>query len=123
MSDTSSTSMTGSYDAASMLTQAQSQASSSQASSTASKLHNMKNKTPEQIDQAAQDFEAMFLTEMLKPMFDTVKTDPMFGGGHGEDMWKSIMVSEYSKEIAKNGGVGIADAVKDVMLKAQESDS
>lgn len=73
-----------------------------------------------QIGEAAQDFEAFFLSQMLQPMFNTVKTDSLFGGGPGEDVWKSMMVDEYAKEIARTGGLGIADQVMKVMIQAQE---
>ncbi|PHS78756.1 MAG: hypothetical protein COB59_05445 [Rhodospirillaceae bacterium] len=68
----------------------------------------------------AEDFEAVFLAQMLKPMFEGIKSDDMFGGGNGEDMWKSQLVNEYGKTIAKSGGIGIADAVLGEMLRMQE---
>ncbi|MBK1670994.1 hypothetical protein CKO28_23590 [Rhodovibrio sodomensis] len=69
---------------------------------------------------AAQDFEAMFIAQMLKPIFQGLSTEGMFGGGKGEEMYRSLMVEEYGKTIAKAGGVGIADQVKAEMLKLQE---
>ncbi|MBL4747365.1 MAG: rod-binding protein [Magnetovibrio sp.] len=71
--------------------------------------------------ETAQDFEAVFLSQMLKPMFDGVKSDSMFGGGKAEDMWRTQMVDEYGKSIAKSGGIGIAGAVMREMLKLQEA--
>ncbi|MCW8916154.1 MAG: rod-binding protein [Magnetovibrio sp.] len=68
----------------------------------------------------AQDFEAVFLSQMLKPMFEGLETDGMFGGGQAEEMWRSLMVDEYGKSIAKSGGIGIADAVMSEMIKMQE---
>jgi Rod binding domain-containing protein len=69
---------------------------------------------------AAQEFEAMFIAQMLKPMFQSLSTEGMFGGGKGEEMYRSLLVEEYGKTIAKAGGVGIADQVKAEMLKLQE---
>jgi flagellar protein FlgJ len=81
--------------------------------------------TPAQIEktrQSAQDFEAMALGEMLKPMFNTVDTSKgLFGGGVGEATWKPMMVDEMAKSIAQNGGVGIADEVLKEMLRIQEA--
>ncbi len=83
-----------------------------------------KTLTPAQIAktrQAAQDFEAMALGEMLQPMFKTVDTSKgLFGGGAGEATWKPMMVDEMAKTIAKNGGIGLADAVMKEMLRMQE---
>ena len=72
------------------------------------------------IDKAAQDFEAVFLSQMLESMFKGIKTDGPFGGGHAEEMMRSFMLQEYGKVMAANGGVGIADAVKRELLHAQE---
>ena len=74
------------------------------------------------IDEAAQDFEANFLSEMMKPMFSEVnKPDPLFGGGHGEQVFNGMMVQQYGKLMAARGGIGIADAVKAEMIKIQEA--
>lgn len=104
-----------------MLQQAQMAAGQGQQNGAVGNLLSTKGKTPEQIKESAQDFEAFFLSQMLKPIFDTVKADEMFGGGQGEDMWKSMMVDSYAKEIAKKGGLGIADQVMQVMLQSQEA--
>ena len=70
--------------------------------------------------ETAQDFEAFFLGQMLKPMFDSIDAEPPFGGGSAEEMWRSLQVDEYGKAIAKSGGVGLADAVVAEILKTQE---
>lgn len=74
-----------------------------------------------EIEDAAKDFEAVFMSEMLKPMFAEVKTDPMFGGGKGEDVFQGMMISEYGKIMAERGGIGIADHVKEEMIRIQEA--
>jgi Rod binding domain-containing protein len=61
----------------------------------------------------------MFLSQMLQPMFETVKVDPLFGGGHGEEIMRSFMIQEYGKVLAKQGGFGIAAHVKKAMIEAQ----
>ena len=82
-------------------------------------------KNPKNLDalkKVGQDFEAQFLAQMLGHMFNGIKTDKMFGGGQGEDMYKSLMVEEYGKAIAKAGGIGVADqVVRSVMLQFQEA--
>lgn len=71
--------------------------------------------------EAAQGFEAFFLSQMLSHMFAGLEADPLFGGGHGEEVWKSLMIDEYAKATARKGGIGIADHVMTVMLQAQEA--
>ena len=77
--------------------------------------------TTTNIDKAAQDFEAMFATQLLQPMFSTVHVDETFGGGHGEEVMRSFLLQEYGKIIAKTGRLGIASQVKTEMLRAQEA--
>jgi Rod binding domain-containing protein len=74
----------------------------------------------EQLRKTAQDFEASFLSQMLKPMFANLGAEKPFGGGTGEDMWRSLQVNEYGKAIAQKGGIGLADSVFREMLKLQE---
>ena len=71
---------------------------------------------------AAEDFESVFIAQMLQPMFEGLKTDGMFGGGSGEGVFRSLMVQEVGKEIARAGGIGIAGAVYGQMLKMQGLD-
>lgn len=70
--------------------------------------------------QAAEDFEAVFLTEMFRPLFESVDVDPVFGGGKGEEVFRGFMVQEYGKLIAKQGGVGLSQQVMQELLRTQE---
>jgi Rod binding domain-containing protein len=72
------------------------------------------------INKVAQDFEAVFLTQMFQHMFNGLDADPLFGGGQAENTYRSLMLNEYGKEVAKNGGVGLADHVSRTLLAAQE---
>ena len=71
------------------------------------------------IDRTAKEFEGMFMSQMLQPMFEGIGVNPMFGGGHGEEVMRGFLVQEYGKMLAKNSRSGIADAVKKEMIKAQ----
>lgn len=71
----------------------------------------------------AVEFESIYLSEMLKPMFDDLKAAAPFDGGFGEDVWRSMQVQEFGHAIAKSGGVGLADAVYSDLLAAQEAHS
>ncbi len=76
----------------------------------------------DEIRAAAEDFEAVFLAEMLRPMFESLQTDGMFGGGSSERVYQSFMVQEYGKSMAKANSIGIADMVERELLKMQEID-
>tara|TARA_R110000824_G_scaffold390760_20_gene588048 strand:- start:5463 stop:5771 length:309 start_codon:yes stop_codon:yes gene_type:complete len=68
----------------------------------------------------AQDFEAQFMSTMAQSMFEGVKTDETFGGGQGEDMFRSLLIEQYGQQMSKAGGVGIADKIYGEILKLQE---
>jgi len=76
---------------------------------------------PEAVNAAAEEFEAVMLTAMLKPIFDGVEISEPFGGGEGEKMWQGLLVEEYAKEMAASGGIGIADQVRSELLRIQET--
>ena len=70
--------------------------------------------------ETAIDFEAFFLSQMFSEMFAGIETDPVFGGGPGETVFRSMMIQEFGKSVAHNGGIGIADAVMREMIALQE---
>lgn len=71
-------------------------------------------------EKSAEDFEAFFLTKMMETMFDGVSTDGMFGGGHAEKIYRSMLLDEYGKEMAKVGTVGVKQSVMRSILEMQE---
>ena len=72
-----------------------------------------------QITQTAQNFEATFLSSMMQEMFAGVQTSAPFGGGPGEDMFRSFLTDAMAKQVTKAGGIGLAQAVQHEMLKMQ----
>ena len=73
----------------------------------------------EHIEKTAKDFEAMFLSEMFKPMFESVKVDENFGGGKGEEIFSGFLRDEYGKIMSQTGGIGIAELVKQQLIEMQ----
>jgi Rod binding domain-containing protein len=68
---------------------------------------------------AGEDFEAVFLHNMIQQMFKGVGDGP-FSGGQGAQVWRSFLTDEYSKSIVKSGGIGIAAQVQRELLAQQE---
>ena len=69
---------------------------------------------------AAEEFEQTFLTTMMESMFAGVETSAPFGGGHAEQQFRSVLLGEYAKDMAKTGGIGIPDEVYREILAIQE---
>ena len=67
----------------------------------------------------AQEFEAVFIGQMTKMMMEMVETGDEFSGGAGEEMFRGILAEQMGNEMAKRGGIGLAPAVLDQILKMQ----
>jgi flagellar protein FlgJ len=70
----------------------------------------------------AQNFEAMTLSEFLKPMFDTVDLSKTpLGGGEAEQQWKPMMIDALAKQMTAAGGIGLAKPVFTQIIHMQEA--
>jgi Rod binding domain-containing protein len=72
-------------------------------------------------NKGAQQFEGVFVSDFLGSMFEGIPTDGPFGGGQGEEMFRSLMLDEYGKQIASRGGFGLAPAIARQLLLHQEA--
>ena len=81
--------------------------------------------TPQQrkAREAAESFEAFFLTQVLDTMSAGIATDGPFGGGSEEKQWRSMMNEQFAAAMAKSGGIGIADQLYRQILAIQEEQS
>ena len=73
-----------------------------------------------QARKVAEDFEAFFIAQTVESMFAGIQTDGPFGGGNGEQMFRSMLSQEYGKSMARGSSIGIADQVYREILKTQE---
>jgi peptidoglycan hydrolase FlgJ len=71
--------------------------------------------------QAAKNFEAVAIGELLTPMFDTIDTaHGPFGGGDGEAAWRPMLIQEIGKQMEAQGGLHLAPSVFQALLRKQE---
>lgn len=70
---------------------------------------------------AAEQFEGVFITQFLGEMFSGISSDGPFGGGQGEEMFRSLLTDEYGKQLVAQGGFGLAASVQRELLKTQEA--
>jgi Rod binding domain-containing protein len=68
-----------------------------------------------------RQFEQMFLSQMLAPVFETIETEGPFGGGHGEEMMRSFQIDAYAQAISRRGGIGLAPNIASEILRMQEN--
>lgn len=70
----------------------------------------------------ADDFETMFLEQMVERMNASSGTEgPLGENGTGGEIWRSQLNQQYAKQIQKAGGIGISDQVMRDLLKIQAS--
>ena len=71
--------------------------------------------------ETAQDFESFFLQTVLEDLTNDLGSDFLGGGGHAEQIWRSMLNEEFAGAISSSGGVvGIADSVYKELLALQE---
>ncbi len=61
---------------------------------------------------ACQDFESLFIKQMLDVMRQTVnKEDDLLGGGMGQEIFESMLYDEYAKKMAETAQFGLAEMI------------
>lgn len=70
--------------------------------------------TDTKLQEAAQKLEATFLAEMLKSAGLGAQNSTM-GGGIGEDQFASFLRDAQAQEMAKSGGIGLAESLFEAM--------
>jgi len=75
--------------------------------------------TRERIADTAREFEATFLSQMIGVMFSGMETAAPFGGGHGEDAFRSFLSESMGRTMARAGGVGLSASIQREMLRMQ----
>jgi Rod binding domain-containing protein len=82
--------------------------------------HGVAGKDPAQ---AAQEFEAFFISQVLETLQAGDSLQSAFGGGPGEQAWKSFLNESYADAIARAGGIGLADRLKAEIIALQAAQS
>lgn len=68
---------------------------------------------------AAREFEAFFLAQVLRDLGSGLSGEGPLGGAEG-DPWRSMLTDAYARLIARAGGIGLADVVVRELVRAQE---
>ena len=59
----------------------------------------------------SQEFEAIFIKQMLNVMRKSVAKSGLMDGGMAEDIFEDMLYDEYAQNMAKTGSFGIADMI------------
>lgn len=61
---------------------------------------------------ACQDFEALFIKQMLDVMRKTVhKGDDLLNAGMGQDIFEGMLYDEYAKKMSQTAQFGLSDMI------------
>lgn len=80
-------------------------------------------KAPDRVDATAEDFEAVFLTQMMERMFEGLSGEGPLAGGAGGGAYRSMLADTFGKTIAAAGGIGLADHVRRELIALQQGSS
>lgn len=70
------------------------------------------NKDDEALKKVSEEFESIFVKMMLDSADKTIdRKKNMFYGGNSEEVFRSMLNSERSKDLAKFGNYGIAETL------------
>lgn len=72
---------------------------------------------PEELKKTCVDLEALFVSQLLKEMRDTVPKSGLMDGGQAEEIYTSLLDSHLSREIASNGSLEFAKKLYEQLSK------
>jgi flagellar protein FlgJ len=73
--------------------------------------HRLDGADKKQVPETYRKFEAMVLQNFIKTMLP--ESEEVYGKGATGEIWKGMMAEQIANEIAKEGGVGIAEKLMD----------
>ena len=74
---------------------------------------------PDRLRETAQEFEALFLAQMLGTLNQRLGQG-LTGLGRDQGIYQDIFNQEVARLISRTAGIGVADAIFREMLKLQE---
>jgi flagellar protein FlgJ len=70
-----------------------------------------------QLRKVSQDFESVFLSYMMKVGRDTTSKGSFWGHTQGEEIFTEMRDDELAKNMAKAGGIGLADLLVEQLTR------
>ena len=71
----------------------------------------------QEIKDASTQLEAILLKMMYNEMWKTVPKDTLFGDDNAMEIYRDMYHEELTKQIAEDGGIGLADFIYQQMTK------
>ena len=74
----------------------------------------------EKLKKACTELEALFMSQMLKSMRQTIPQTGFLGKELGEDVYQGLMDQELSQKLSQSKGLGLGKVIYRQMLKREE---
>lgn len=65
----------------------------------------------DRLKQAAREFEALFLEQMVREMRDATPKSDLFGREKGEEIFQEMLDGEFVRLMTEAGGIGLANFI------------
>lgn len=76
-----------------------------------------KENRSETLKKACEDFEALFVAQLMKEMRETIPESGLMDGGQAEEIYMSLLDTHLSHEIASSGSLGLAKQLYEQLSK------
>lgn len=63
----------------------------------------------QRLKQAAREFEALFLEQLMKDMRDATPKADLLGRGRDQELFQEMLDGEFVRLMTNSGGIGLAD--------------
>ncbi|MBC7660368.1 MAG: rod-binding protein [Chitinophagaceae bacterium] len=86
----------------------------------AQRFEKVNQKTPENLEEVkklSKEFESIFMEIVLKSMRDSVDKSKFIDGGNGEQIFQSMLDTEYAKNLANQNMTGLSTSIEDHLTK------
>ncbi len=74
----------------------------------------------EKLKKACEEFESIFILEMLKSMRQTVPQTGFLGNGTGKEIYQNLLDQELSKSLSRRGVMGLGRLVYQQWVEREE---
>ena len=69
------------------------------------------------LKKACEDFESIFISQMLKEMRESIPKSGLLDGGSEQDAYLSLFDEAFSKSMAQGGGIGLGKILYQNVMK------
>lgn len=74
----------------------------------------------EKLKKACTDFEALFMTRILRAMRQTVPPGGFLGNSPGKEIYQGLMDQELAKSMSRRGGIGLGEMLYRQVIQREE---